>query len=154
MLNKITENVEIHQTLPDTPNLTPEELKKKWDEGNKIIKEHFNQLIDSLNDAEVEGIKNRIEWKSQDVNLSYNQNTTIEDIKNASEVIVIFRVSDTSYVQIYYPREMSKMWLNAYCKPTPSTDGRASAYIDFTNGYIQNSTAEYVDLAISKVLWR
>ena len=57
MLNKITENVEIHQTLPDTPNLTPEQLKKKWDEGNKIIKGHFNQLIDSLNDAEVLNLK-------------------------------------------------------------------------------------------------
>lgn len=49
MFKKITENVEIHQTLPDTPNLTSEELKKEWDKGSKIIKQAFNELIDELN---------------------------------------------------------------------------------------------------------
>ena len=39
MFNKITENVEIHQTLPDIPNMTTQELKREWDKGNKIIKE-------------------------------------------------------------------------------------------------------------------
>lgn len=61
MLKKITENVEIHQTLPDTPNLTSEELKKEWDKGSKIIKEKFNELIDLLNDAEVLESKEKIE---------------------------------------------------------------------------------------------
>lgn len=59
MLKKITENVEVHQTLPDTPNLTPEELKKEWDKGCKIIKQAFNELIDSLIDAEVEKLKEK-----------------------------------------------------------------------------------------------
>lgn len=49
MFKKITENVEIHQTLPDTPNLTAQELKKEWDKGSKIIKQAFNELIDELN---------------------------------------------------------------------------------------------------------
>lgn len=49
MFNKITENVEIHQTLPDTPNMTTQELKKEWDKGCKIIKEVFNSLVDELN---------------------------------------------------------------------------------------------------------
>lgn len=49
MFNKITENVEIHQTLPDIPNMTTQELKREWDKGNKIIKEAFNALIDELN---------------------------------------------------------------------------------------------------------
>lgn len=53
MLKKITENVEIHQTLPDIPNMTTQELKREWDKGSKIIKEKFNELIDSLNEAEV-----------------------------------------------------------------------------------------------------
>lgn len=48
MFNKITENVEIHQTLPDIPNMTTQELKKEWDKGNKIIKEAFNCLIEEL----------------------------------------------------------------------------------------------------------
>lgn len=54
MLNKITENVEIHQTLPDTPNLTAEELKKEWDKGCKIIKDKFNKLMDLLNDTQAD----------------------------------------------------------------------------------------------------
>lgn len=49
MLKKITDNVEIHQTLPDTPNLTTQELKIEWDKGCKIIKEAFNSLVDELN---------------------------------------------------------------------------------------------------------
>lgn len=49
MFTKITDNVEVHQTLPDTPNLTTQELKKEWDKGCKIIKEAFNNLIDELN---------------------------------------------------------------------------------------------------------
>jgi hypothetical protein len=49
MFNKITENVEIHQTLPDIPNMTTQELKREWDKGNKIIKEAFNACIDELN---------------------------------------------------------------------------------------------------------
>ena len=43
MLEKITENVEIHQTLPDVPSMTAQELKKEWDKGNKIIKAAFNK---------------------------------------------------------------------------------------------------------------
>lgn len=46
---KITENVSIHQSLPDNPNLTSQQLKKKWDEASEIIKTNFNKLIDELN---------------------------------------------------------------------------------------------------------
>ena len=49
MFEKITDNVEIHQTLPDTPNMTTQELKITWDKGCKIIKEAFNKLVDELN---------------------------------------------------------------------------------------------------------
>lgn len=47
--SKITKNVSIHQALPDNPNLTTIELKKKWDEASEIIKDSFNNLIDELN---------------------------------------------------------------------------------------------------------
>lgn len=49
MFEKIKDNVEIHQTLPDTPNMTTQELKITWDKGCKIIKEAFNSLVDELN---------------------------------------------------------------------------------------------------------
>ena len=66
MLKKITENVEIHQTLPDIPNLTPEELKKEWDKGCKIIKQAFNELIDSLIDAEVLESKKKFDYSTEE----------------------------------------------------------------------------------------
>lgn len=53
MFEKITDNVEIHQTLPDTPNMTTQELKTTWDKGCKIIKEAFNNLIDNLIDSKI-----------------------------------------------------------------------------------------------------
>lgn len=55
MFEKITDNVEIHQTLPDAPNMTTQELKITWDKGCKIIKEAFNNLIDKLNKMGIEG---------------------------------------------------------------------------------------------------
>lgn len=61
MLKKITENVEIHQTLPDIPNLTSEELKKEWDKGSRIIKQAFNELIDELNDVKVSELKEMLQ---------------------------------------------------------------------------------------------
>lgn len=90
MLEKITENVEIHQTLPDTPNLTSEELKKEWDKGNKIIKEKFNELIDSLNDAEVLELKEKIEgtvlYENSDGISSGSFNLT-DDISNYKRLV-------------------------------------------------------------------
>ena len=61
MLKKITENVEIHQTLPDIPNLTSEELKKEWDKGSRIIKQAFNELIDELNNVKVSELKEMLQ---------------------------------------------------------------------------------------------
>lgn len=51
MFEKITENVENISTLPDTPTLSPEQLKREFDKGNKIIKEAFNKLIDDLREG-------------------------------------------------------------------------------------------------------
>lgn len=48
---KLTENLNIHQSLPDQPNLTADELKQKWDEAPNIIKDYLNNiLIDSVNE--------------------------------------------------------------------------------------------------------
>lgn len=40
-----TENVNIHQSLPDQPTLTPTELKIKWDEGVTKIKDYINNVL-------------------------------------------------------------------------------------------------------------
>ena len=44
-LPELTENVNIHQSLPDQPTLTPTELKIKWDEGVAKIKEYINIVL-------------------------------------------------------------------------------------------------------------
>ena len=79
MFEKITDNVEIHQTLPDTPNLTTQELKIKWDKGCKIIKEAFNKLIDKLYEV---GLSNLfIIFDSNPYILNYSSKD-IDDILN------------------------------------------------------------------------
>lgn len=48
---KLTENLNIHQSLPDQPSLTSEELKQKWDEAPNRIKDYLNNiLIDGVNE--------------------------------------------------------------------------------------------------------
>lgn len=73
MFEKITENVEIHQTLPDTPNMTTQELKKAWDKGNKIIKEAFNSLINELKKTSIE---NTVLYQSES---GTTENITLSD---------------------------------------------------------------------------
>lgn len=85
MFNKITDNVEIHQTLPDTPNLTTKELKKTWDKGCKIIKEAFNKLIDKLNEM---GIVSTVLYE--------NLTGTTDDI-TLSETSANFK-----YIEVFY----------------------------------------------------
>lgn len=88
MFEKITENVEIHQTLPDTPNMTTQELKKNWDKGNRIIKEAFNGFIDKLNSTKI--TINKV--------LYDNSKGTIETITLSENV------SEFDYLEIYYRR--------------------------------------------------
>ena len=50
MLEKLTENVAIHQTLGDNPNtdgegMTAQELKQAFDEPARIIRDHINNSI-------------------------------------------------------------------------------------------------------------
>lgn len=104
--------------------------------------------------TKIEEINNNLKWKSQDVNLSYGASTTVEGIKNANEAVLIFRISDSSYVPMQYLKQLSGKWLSTMAKSDSSTDARCSAMIDFNTGKIENGALGYVDLAISKVLWR
>lgn len=131
MLKKITENVEIHQTLPDIPNLTSEELKKEWDKGSKIIKQYFNELIDSLNNAKVEELKEKniitaylssqlyaISERDQIISLDASnvlgdklslENNAIKIGKGVSKVLisaVIFYQDYDSEIEYLYPKIM------------------------------------------------
>ena len=66
---EFTENVNIHQSLPDQPTLTPTELKIKWDEGVSKIKNYINLvLLPALRD----GVTSELESSKQDILDSVN----------------------------------------------------------------------------------
>ena len=49
---KLTENLNIIQSLDNQPALTPEQLKEKFDEASNIIKTYINDtLVDGIQDA-------------------------------------------------------------------------------------------------------
>lgn len=53
-LPKLTENLNIHQSLPDKPTLTTEELKIAFDSAGNIIKDYLNDILTSAIDTGVE----------------------------------------------------------------------------------------------------
>ena len=42
---KLTENLNIHQSLPDQPTMTTAELKQEWDKAPNIIKDYINDIL-------------------------------------------------------------------------------------------------------------
>lgn len=42
---KLTENLNVHQSLPDQPTMTAEELKQEWDKAPNLIKDYINNLL-------------------------------------------------------------------------------------------------------------
>lgn len=63
-IQKLTENLNIHQSLPDQPTMTTEQLKQEWDKAPNIIKDYINNiLVDGLNTqitSELEAMKKSI----------------------------------------------------------------------------------------------
>lgn len=64
VIDELTANLNIHQSLPDQPPLNAADLKKEWDKPANIIKEYINYtLIPSLNgvlETEVSGLKENL----------------------------------------------------------------------------------------------
>lgn len=49
-LTELTSNLNIHQSLPDQPALTADELKEEFDKAGNLIKEYLNDtLLSELN---------------------------------------------------------------------------------------------------------
>lgn len=44
-LTKLTENLNVHQSLPDKPALSADELKIKFDEASNKIKDYLNETL-------------------------------------------------------------------------------------------------------------
>ena len=91
-LPEFTDNVNIHQSLPDQPALTPLQLKIEWDKGVSLIKKYLNEvLLPALNKQipkEFEELKTKI-LKEVDIKLAEKEeeilssvNTTKEDLES------------------------------------------------------------------------
>ena len=77
-----TENVNVHQSLPDQPTLTAIELKKKWDEGASKIKAFINEtLIPALNEQLPEELEAQRESILNEVNGLLNALKSTYDTK-------------------------------------------------------------------------
>lgn len=50
---KLDTNLNIHQSLPDQPTLSAEELKEKFDEAGNVIKDFINEHITELEEKGV-----------------------------------------------------------------------------------------------------
>lgn len=63
-LTELTENLNTHQSLPDQPALTAEELKAVWDEAPNAIKDYINQTLtkelDTILEAKVDKIVGKV----------------------------------------------------------------------------------------------
>lgn len=115
----------------------------------------------AINDTNLNLLQSNIEnefinvtnWREMSTNLSYNQILTVEGLKTAKEAIVCFNDSG-ALVPLNYPKNLSNIWMSTYIKTSSGGDGRCSVRINFDTGTIQNGAQGYVDLAISKVLYR
>ena len=73
-LTELTANMNIHQSLPDQPALTADELKVEFDKAANLIKEYLNEtLLTELNGL---------------ITALQNKDTTIETALNSIQTIV------------------------------------------------------------------
>ena len=58
-LTKLTNNLNIHQSLPDQPTLTATELKQKFDEAADTIKTYINSTLTPQIDTLITALQNK-----------------------------------------------------------------------------------------------
>lgn len=89
-ITKLNDNLNVHQSLPDKPTLSAEDLKAKFDEPVDLIKTYVNETLTVELDTALSTKVDKITGKS----LSTNDYTTAEKSKlaniadNATKVIV------------------------------------------------------------------
>ena len=76
-LPEFTDNVNIHQSLPDQPALTPLQLKIEWDKGVSLIKKYLNEvLLPALNKEILKEVDTKLAEKEQEILNSVNTTKT------------------------------------------------------------------------------
>ena len=89
-LTKLEENLNIIENLPDSPNLEPSELKRKFDQGSGIIKKYINETLTKEIDALVTQIKKDVTDKIiEEDKKKYYVGKLIFDTKNVNPVIYL-----------------------------------------------------------------
>ena len=92
MYTKFEEDVSVHQSLPDEPNvdngISTEELKKLWDKPAELLKEAFNKLIvemTSKDSAKNQGATQLEESDNSESNVQAKLIYLMNAIKNVSQ---------------------------------------------------------------------
>lgn len=86
-LTKLEENLNIIENLPDSPNLEPSELKRKFDQGSGVIKKYINETLTKEIDALVTQIKKDVSDKIiEEDKKKYYVGKLIFDTKNVNPV--------------------------------------------------------------------
>lgn len=80
-LTKLTENLNIHQSLPDKPAQTSTELKELFDRAGNIIKQYINNTLTSEVDSNLNTKAN-----SSEVSVSLERKADKEDTYTKTEI--------------------------------------------------------------------
>lgn len=84
-ITKMTDNLNIIQSLPDNPALESDELKRKFDEGGNAIKTYINDILTKEIDALVKEIKDDVSNQIiEDNKKKYYIGKIIMDTKNVN----------------------------------------------------------------------
>lgn len=84
-ITKMTDNLNIIQSLPDNPALEADELKRKFDEGGNAIKTYINDILTKEIDALVKEIKDDVSNQIiEDNKKKYYIGKIIMDTKNVN----------------------------------------------------------------------
>ena len=67
-LTKLTENLNVHQSLPDQPSQTASELKRIFDSAGNMIKEYINDTLTSEVDTKFASEDQNINTNAQNIN--------------------------------------------------------------------------------------
>lgn len=97
---------------------------------------------------EIEKMKEKQEWKSQDVDVQRNGNIIIDGIKDAKEVIV-YHGNGSLNVASYFTKNMSNNWMSS----SGGTGLRGACVVSFETGQVTNGGND-IDLNIRKICYR
>lgn len=83
-LTQLTDNLNVHQSLPDQPALTAEELKQKFDEAANKIKTYINSTLTPEIDTLISALQGTDTSLSN--TLTATRNTLTEAVNNITAI--------------------------------------------------------------------